>query len=160
MQKVLTFTAIFLLGIFLYTSAALAAEVKTDYFTLDLPSGWMQPQPVQAAQGAIMATFQNTAEQTIVTVAITPVPLSAKDLATQAVTNMKAAGFTVVEPVASGDSYVGEFSKEQIKGVSYFSANGKLGSIITIMGTSLDAGKKLLKDNFKPSDSKLFPADF
>ena len=137
-----------------------AAEVKTDYFTLNLPSGWTQPQPVQSAQGATMAILQNAAEQTVVTVAVTPVPLSAKDLATQTLTNMKAAGFTVSEPVASGDSYMGEFSKEQVKGISYFSADGKLGSVITIMGASLDAGKKMLKDNLKPVDSKLFPTDF
>ena len=159
MQKVLTIMATCLLGI-LCASAALAAEVKTDYFTLNLPSGWTQPQPVQSAQGATMAILQNAAEQTVVTVAITPVPLSAKDLATQTLANMKAAGFTVTEPVLSGDAYVGEFSKEQVKGVSYFSANGKLGSVITIMGASLDAGKKMLKDNLKPADSKLFPTGF
>ncbi|WP_337464223.1 hypothetical protein [Desulfovibrio sp.] len=107
-----------------------------------------------------MAILQNAAEQTVITVAVTPVPLSAKDLAIQTIANMKAAGFTTTEPVASGDSYVGEFSKEQVKGVSYFSANGKLGSVITIMGASLDAGKKMLKDNLKPADSKLFPTDF
>ena len=157
MQKVLTLTATCLLGILLCASAALADEVKTDHFTLNLPSGWTQPQPVQSAQGATMAILQNAAEQTVITVAVTPVPLSAKDLAIQTIANMKAAGFTTSEPVASGDSYVGEFSKEQVRGVSYFSANGKLGSVITIMGASLDAGKKMLKDNLKPADSKLFP---
>lgn len=160
MQKVLTLTATCLLGILLCASAALADEVKTDHFTLNLPSGWTQPQPVQSAQGATMAILQNAAEQTVITVAVTPVPLSAKNLAIQTIANMKAAGFTTTEPVASGDSYVGEFSKEQVKGVSYFSANGKLGSVITIMGASLDAGKKMLKDNLKPADSKLFPASF
>ena len=144
MQKVLTLTATCLLGILLCASAALADEVKTDHFTLNLPSGWTQPQPVQSAQGATMAILQNAAEQTVITVAVTPVPLSAKDLAIQTIANMKAAGFTTSEPVASGDSYVGEFSKEQVRGVSYFSANGKLGSVITIMGASLDAGKKML----------------
>ena len=145
MQKVLTLTATCLLGILLCASAALADEVKTDHFTLNLPSGWTQPQPVQSAQGATMAILQNAAEQTVITVAVTPVPLSAKDLAIQTIANMKAAGFTTTEPVASGDSYVGEFSKEQV---------------ITIMGASLDAGKKMLKDNLKPADSKLFPTDF
>ena len=140
MQKVLTLTATCLLGILLCASAALADEVKTDHFTLNLPSGWTQPQPVQSAQGATMAILQNAAEQTVITVAVTPVPLSAKDLAIQTIANMKAA--------------------EQVKGVSYFSANGKLGSVITIMAASLDAGKKMLKDNLKPADSKLFPTDF
>lgn len=107
MQKVLTLTATCLLGILLCASAALADEVRTDHFTLNLPSGWTQPQPVQSAQGATMAILQNAAEQTVVTVAVTPVPLSAKDLAIQTIANMKAAGFTTTEPVASGDSYVG-----------------------------------------------------
>lgn len=56
MQKVLTLTATCLLGILLCASAALADEVKTDHFTLNLPSGWTQPQPVQSAQGATMAS--------------------------------------------------------------------------------------------------------
>lgn len=160
MQKVLTLTATCLLGILLCASAALADEVKTDHFTLNLPSGWTQPQPVQSAQGATMAILQNAAEQTVITVAVTPVPLSAKDLAIQTIANMKAAGFTTTEPVASGDSYVGEFSKEQVKGVSYFSANGKLGSVITIIGTDTKPGKDFLNKNFKASDAKLFPASF
>lgn len=160
MQKVLTFTATCLLGILLCASAALADEVKTDHFTLNLPSGWTQPQPVQSAQGATMAILQNAAEQTVVTVAVMPVPLPAKDLATQTITNMKTAGFTVSEPVASGDSYLVEFSKDPANGINYFTSNGKLGSVITIMGASLDAGKKMLKDNLKPADSKLFPTDF
>lgn len=120
MQKVLTLTATCLLGILLCASAALADEVKTDHFTLNLPSGWTQPQPVQSAQGATMAILQNAAEQTVITVAVTPVPLSAKDLAIQTIANMKAAGFTTSEPVASGDSYVGEFSKSR-SGVSAIS---------------------------------------
>ena len=160
MQKVLTLTATCLLGILLCASAALADEVKTDHFTLNLPSGWTQPQPVQSAQGATMAILQNAAEQTVVTVAVTPVPLSAKDLAIQTIANMKAAGFTTTEPVASGDSYVGEFSKDKAKGISYFCSNGKIESVITIVGASVEAGKKLLKDNFKPLDSKLFPSAF
>ena len=64
MQKVLTLTATCLLGILLCASAALADEVKTDHFTLNLPSGWTQPQPVQSAQGATMVILQNAAEQT------------------------------------------------------------------------------------------------
>lgn len=160
MQKVLTLTATCLLGILLCASAALAAEVKTDHFTLNLPSGWTQPQPVQSAQGATMVILQNAAEQTVVTVAVMPVPLPAKDLATQTITNMKTAGFTVSKPVASGDSYLVEFSKDPANGINYFTSNGKLGSVITIMGASLDAGKKMLKDYLKPTDSKLFPTDF
>ncbi len=36
---------------------AQAAEVKTKYFSIDLSADWTQPQPVQEAQGALMALF-------------------------------------------------------------------------------------------------------
>ena len=73
---------------------------------------------------------------------------------------MKSGGFTVSEPVASGDSYVGEFSQQQARGVSYFTSNGKLGSVITIVGTDTRPGKDFLNKNFKAADAKLFPASF
>ena len=72
MQKVLTLTATCLLGILLCASAALADEVRTDHFTLNLPSGWTQPQPPQSANGATVAIFQNAKEQIAVTVTVTP----------------------------------------------------------------------------------------
>lgn len=160
MKKLLSFLATGLVCTFLLASVALAEEVKTDYFTLTLSDGWKLPNPVQKANGAVVAIVQYPDGKGAVSVTVTPTPLPAKDLAVQTLNNMKSGGFTVSEPVASGDSYVGEFSQQQAKGVSYFTSNGKLGSVITIMGASLDAGKKMLKDNLKPADSKLFPTDF
>ena len=147
-------------GLVLCVSVAMAAAIETDYFTLDLPAGWTQPQPVQKANGAVVAVVQNTAAQSAVSITVTPVPLPAKDLATQTLANMKTGGFTVSDPVAVGDIYVGEFSNGPAKGVSYFGSNGTAGCVVTVLGASTDAGKALLNAHFKSKDSKLFPASF
>lgn len=160
MKRFLTFLTAGLVSVFLFASAALAEEVKTDYFTLTLSDGWAMPKPVQAVNGTVFAVVQYPNGQGAVSITVTPVPLSAGELATQTLTNMKSGGFTVSEPVASGDSYVGEFSQAQAKGISYFTSNGKVGSVITIVGTDTGAGKEFMKKNFKPLDAKLFPASF
>ena len=160
MKKLLSFLATGLVCTFLLASVALAEEVKTDYFTLTLSDGWKLPNPVQKANGAVVAIVQYPDGKGAVSITVTPAPLPAKDLAVQTLNNMKTGGFTVSEPVASGDSYVGEFSQQQAKGVSYFTSNGKLGSVITIVGTDTYPGKAFLNKNFKAADAKLFPASF
>ena len=149
-----------LVSLFLMASGALAEEVKTDYFTLNLTDGWNQPKPVQNANGTVISIVQYPDGKGAVSITVTPAPLSAKDLATQTLNNMKTGGFTVSEPRASGDSYIGEFSQKQARGISYFTSNGKIGSVITIVGTDINPGKDFLNKSFKAADAKLFPASF
>lgn len=160
MKRLLSLLLAGVAGLALCVSVAMAATIETDYFSLDLPEGWTQPQPVQSANGAVVAVAQNPAAQSAVSITVTPAPLPAKDLATQTLANMKTGGFTVSEPVASGNIYVGEFAQGPAKGVSYFGSNGQLGSVITVLGASTDPGKALLNSHFKAKDSKLFPASF
>ena len=160
MKKFLSCLVTGLVSVFLLASVALAEEVKTEYFTLALSDGWTMPKPVQSANGAVVAIVQYPDGKGAVSVTVTPAPLPAKDLAVQTLNNMKSGGLTVSEPVAAGDSYVGEFSQQQARGVSYFTSNGKLGSVITIVGTDTKPGKDFLNKNFKSADAKLFPASF
>ena len=160
MKKMLMIATIAFLGTLLCASVSSAAEAKTEYFTLTLPGDWKQPKPTQKANGATATIVVNTKDRTAVSVTITPVSLPAKELATQTLNNMKTGGFKTTEPKAVGDFYVGEFSKGPAKGVSYFGSNGKVGSVITVLGSTLDSGKKLLNENFKSDDAKLFPSSF
>lgn len=160
MNKFLSCLTTGLISVLLLASVALAEDVKTDYFTLTLSDGWSMPSPVQSANGATVAIMQYPDGAGAVSVTVTPVPLPARDLALQTLNNMKSGGFTVSEPAASGDSYVGEFSQQQAKGVSYFTSNGKLGSVITIVGTDTAPGKDFLNRNFKSADPRLFPSSF
>ncbi|HIU17302.1 MAG TPA: hypothetical protein IAB01_02500 [Candidatus Avidesulfovibrio excrementigallinarum] len=160
MKRLLSLLLSGVAGLVLCVSVAMAAAIETDYFTLDLPAGWTQPQPVQQANGVVVAVVQNTSAQAAVSITVTPAPLPAKDLATQTLAGMKSGGFTVSEPVASGNVYIGEFSNGPAKGVSYFGSNGTTGCVVTVLGASTDAGKALLNGYFKSKDSKMFPASF
>lgn len=159
MRKLLP-ALVWLMGVVFCAGTALAEEIKTDFFTLTLADGWVQPQPVQSVNGATMVMVQNTTSGTVVTVTVTPAPLPAKDLASQTTANMTSAGFTVSEVRAAGDSCVAEFSQGQARGVSYFSSNGQKGSVVTIMGISTDSGREMLQKHFKAKDAALFPAAF
>ncbi len=135
---------------------AQAVEVKTKYFSIDLPADWTQPQPVQEAQGALMALFVNTKDGTAVTVTVVANSMSAKDAATQTVANMKSGGMSPSDPVEKDGLYVSSFSQGQGKGMSWFGSNGKEFAVTTVLGSSLDNGEALLK-GLKPVDAKLFP---
>ena len=160
MTKLMTFLTSGLMSVLLFASVALAEEVKTDYFTLNLDEEWTQPQPVQSANGAVLAIVQHTSDKSVLSVAISPIALPAKDVAEQTLANMKTNGFTVSELKPFGDSYMAEFSQNQSSGVSYFTSNGKVNSVVTILGKNTDAGKEFMNKHFKAADAKLFPAKF
>lgn len=160
MKKALTFLTAGLAGLLFWASLAFAGEVNTENFSLSLPSGWELAQPVQSSHGASMVMVQNTAAQCAVSIALFPISLSAADLASQTLANMKVGGFTVAEPRASGDSYLCEFSQDQTKGICYFTSNGKSGSVVTIVGSGMEAAKELLNKHFRPTAPGLFPASF
>lgn len=151
-----------LLTVLLLAVAVCAQEVKTDYFTLDLPADWKMPGKVESLpNGNTAAIVQNTKDWTTLSIVIMPSPtMSIKDIATQTVNDMKDGGFTVSEMQQIGKSYVVEFTTSDAKGIHYFTSNGKQSSAVTIIGETTDAGKELLQKRFKPVDPKLFPASF
>lgn len=135
---------------------ALAEEVKTDAFSIDLPAAWKQPQPVQSMNGATIAIFQNTKDKSAVTITVVANPMPAKDAAAQTITGMRKGGINATDPVEKDGIYETTYSQGQGKGVSYFASNGKVFTVTTILGPTLDTGKELLK-GLKPADPALFP---
>lgn len=135
---------------------AQAAEVKTKYFSIDLPADWIQPQPVQEAQGSLVALFANSKDGSAVTITVVANPMSAKDVAAQTVANMKSGGMSPSDPVEKDGLYETSFSQGPGKGMSWFGSNGKEFAVTTVLGSSLDSGRALLK-GLKPVDASLFP---
>lgn len=160
MTRFMTFLTSGLMSVLLFAAVAFADEVKTDYFTISLDDEWTQPQPVQSSNGALLAILQHGSDKSVLSVAITPTVLPAKDVAEQTLANMKARGFTVSELTPFGDSYKAEFSQNQSNGVSYFTSNGKVSSVVSIVGKNTDAGREFMNKNFKAADARLFPAKF
>ena len=44
--------------------------------------------------------------------------------------------------------------------MSYFSSNGRLGCVVTIVGSDTAKGRELLNNNLKPVDARLFPSSY
>ncbi len=137
-------------------SPAQAEEVKTKYFSIDLPANWVMPQPVQEGGGAQIAIFGNNSDGSAVTITVVGTDLSAKDAAEQTVGNMRSGGLKPSDPVEKNGMYTSSFKQGPATGESWFGSNGKEFAVTTIIGNSLDSGKALLK-LLKPVDAKLFP---
>ena len=149
-----------LLAVLLLTVAVCAEEVKTDYFTLDLPADWKMPGKVQKMRdGNIVAIVQSKKDGTMVNIVVLPSTASIKDIVTQTVDNVKADGVEVSEK-KHGETYVVEFARGKVKNIQYFTSNGKQASAVGIIGKTLDTGKELLQKQLKPVDAKLFPASY
>ena len=85
MKRFLTFLTAAFAAVLVCATMAPGAEVKTDYFTLNLPEGWIQPRSPQVPEGGLMVIVQNPAEQSAVSIAVTPAakaPVTAEQSAT------------------------------------------------------------------------------
>ena len=70
--------------------------------------------------------------------------------------SMKNGGMSPSDPVEKNGLYESSFSQGAGKGMSWFGSNGKEFAVTTVLGSSLDSAKALLK-GLKPVDAKLFP---
>ena len=150
-----------LLVVLLLAVAVRAEEIKNKYFTLDLPPGWHVEISQELGEEDVLVVFfvTDSSRKNLVNITVTPLKehLSAKEMCTILCDAQKAKGVHIGEPVASGESYVVEYSQGETSGLYYFTVTGKLASSVAFTG---DGGKELLQKHFKPVDPKLFPASF
>lgn len=149
-----------LVSVFL-ASSALAKEIKTESFVFNVPDSWEYK--TAQTQGVDMVVMQEKASNTIMTITITPLAMSAKDFAGQSAVNMKDGGFTVSEPSPLGNAYMVTLQKQAMSGVTYMCSNGKMVSAILVLAASPDSVEKareVLKKGFKALDTGLYPSTF
>lgn len=149
-----------LLTILLLAVAVCAQEVKTNYFTLDLPADWMPLDwmSFKAKPRSGHPAFINMKDKTSVSITTGPATVPIKDMATKAVNWWKKLGMDNVVEKQVGESCVVEFTKGELRGVQYFTSNGEDFSMVSITGKTLDSGREFLQKQLKPVDPKLFPA--
>ena len=140
-------------------------KISNEFFAINVPDGWQKTISPTQANGALLVLVQNNKENIVVSVSITPVNMSARQLAEQTSQNMKAGGWTVSEPVQQGDSFTVDFKQEgkKLLGIHYFSSNGERGGVVTIMAPSIAQiakGKLFVQENLKPADARLFPVKY
>ena len=162
MKKFLAVCGSSLLTILLLAVAVCAQEVKSNYFTPDLPADWMpldwMSSKVKPRSGHF--AFINIKDNTSVSITIGPATVPIKDMVTKAVNWWKKLGMDNVAEKQVGESCVVEFAKGELRSVQYVTSNSEEVSMVTISGKTFDAGKEFLQKHFKPVDPKLFPASY
>lgn len=164
-----------LLVVLLLAVAVRAEEIKNQYYTLDLPSGWKVNNKTvhygtvsrEKERGlddvkwtvTVVLGVADSSRQNGVSIVVSTLPeiTSAKEICAQNCDVLDMSGYEVGEPVAVGESYVVEFSQGEEHGFLYATTTGKLSSTVSFIG---DGGKELLQKHFKPVDPKLFPASY
>ncbi len=164
MSRILSLCLVLLASLCLAATAQ-AEEISNDYFSLNVPDGWQKTISPTQANGAMVVLAQNPKEKLAVSVSITPVKMSARQLAEATAHNMQSGGWTVSAPVQQGNSFTIDCQQQgkNIFGVSYFTSNGERGSVVTILGPSasqIAKGKLFVQENLKPADAKLFPSAY
>ena len=142
-------------------SSAFAKEIKTENFVFNVPDSWEHT--TAQSQGVDMVLLQEKASNTVMTITLTPVAMSAKDFATQSAAAMKNGGLTVSELSPIGNAYMLTIEKQGMTGVTYMASNGKAASAIMVLSpapASIEKAKDLLKKGFKPLDPELYPSTF
>ena len=142
----------------LLTVAVRADEVKTEYFTIELPPDWKQPRPARNIPGrGLTATFVTKDGKTAVNIAIVQTSLRAREFAAHAMERAMERDTFVTDAREISGGVAVEIFKDGHRGVIYYFSNGKQVSSIAIIG-SIATGRELLQKHLKPADVGLFPA--
>lgn len=131
------------------------SSVKTEFFEIKIPEGWMMPQPVKNRPQAISAVFANDRADLVVTFNIMHANLSTADFVNGAVENMRNGRIIVAGPKKKNDFSILEISSP-IKGEGWFICKEGLCSATMIMGGSAQAAQPVFKA-LKTSHPDLFP---
>lgn len=163
MKRWFALCGVSLLSMLLLAAAVRAEEMKTPYFSMELPSGWTVTQKsVAEAEGKTKVAVRHNEGNTVVAIAVAALPRTASldELFLPFSKQLEANGITLGEVKTSGNTRMATFSKAGKRGSLYLTTSDKHFSAITILGESDEPGKKLMRENFKPTDAKLFPASY
>lgn len=155
MKKIFALCGSSLLTVLL-TVAAYAQEVKTEYFTLDLSSGWTQPKPVRSHPAGTTAVFTTEDGKTAVNILVLNTDAPLQDIYAMHKEKMADKGYVITDEKCFADERVMEFVRNGHKGTVCIASNGRQAGMIIIVGSPA-AGRELLRKSFTPVDPRLFP---
>lgn len=132
-------------------------QVKTKYFDLTIPSGWLMSQPAKQLPGndSLFTAFTKEKDNMGMTISVLAAPNSAKEIAEHTAAQMAKNGLKTTQPrEKNGFWMVGIDGKA--KGEAWFGADGKVCSIITMFGEDLSQANEIL-GALKGANVSLFP---
>lgn len=118
-------------------SAKAGDEVKTEYFNLKIPPGWIMPFPVNRKPDGVSVVFGDQKTDVTVTLNAIQVPLSLKEFTEKVLPGMKKSGLDPVGPVRENGLDKVTF-KGKLKGMAWFGSTGKLCAATVVLSQSPD----------------------
>ena len=125
-------------------TAVNAAEHKCDYFTVDMPAGWVLQGEQSGQNGAYIAMFLNQQNGTVITATFIKNGMDAKATAEGTAQNMKAQGVDVNALEQESNYYTFTYAQKGLQGEQYFCDDGDLVSVCNIIGPDKDGARDLI----------------
>ena len=135
-----------------------ASDIKTEFFSINLPAGWIMPQPVkkQPRDSGISVAFVSEADGLAVTITIIRAAADPKDLSAEIAKNMSESGLNASSPEqASGNMWRMKI-RGKAQGEAWIGSSDGLSSITLILGKDLKPANALLA-RIKSAPAGLLP---
>ena len=138
-------------------AATAGQEVKTEYFSVKIPPGWIMPYPVHHREGARSAVFHDEKSRVTVTVNALEAPFTLKEFTNNILESMRQGRLKTGMPVEEKG-----LRKIPIQGMpqgqAWLGANGKLCVAVVILSESanISSANELLAALRSP-EPRLFP---
>lgn len=132
------------------------AEVATEFFSVLLPPGWMQPLPIKEQKGgAISAAFVGPRGEPAVAINVIPAPLNGKQLAEMMARDMEKNGMRAGPLTQRGKLWHMEI-EGRTKGAAWFGSNGRICAATMIFGANPDLANELFA-SLRSEQRDIFP---
>ncbi|MGE9986359.1 hypothetical protein [Desulfovibrio sp. SGI.169] len=138
------------------------AEVKTAFFEIKIPAGWVMPQPAkEMPNGAVSAVFASEDKKMAVAITAMKAEMDARTIAEQTAANMRKGGMATTELVEKDGFYMTEMRPKAKKdpnavGLAIFGSTGKECTVTIITGADVQKANELL-GVLKPLNGARFP---
>ena len=131
--------------------------VKTKYFSVTLPSGWVMPEQIKSRQGGLTCVFLHPKSMNTVNLSIFDIPEKTDKFAKYVADTMKKSGLKTGKLEKVGALYRIPIN-DKAKGEGWFACDGKTCVSSVILGEKLDKGAvNSFLSAFRPVSQTIFP---
>lgn len=132
--------------------------VKTNYFEITIPKGWVMPKETRSTKRGAEAIFSNNRVMTAVQLSVLESTKSAKEMAEVTAKDMRGQKLSVSDPVeTAGGFYTMEVDGGPMPYRCWIGANGKVAGLTMVLGKDVSAANEILKAVKSPQKG-IFPA--
>lgn len=139
-------------------AATAGKNVKTGYFEITIPKGWVMPRQTRSTKRGAEAIFSNNKAMTAVQLSVLDSTKTAKEMAEVTAKDMRSQKLSVSDPVeAANGFYTMEVDGGPMPYRCWIGANGKTAGLTMVLGKDVAVANEILKA-VKTTQKGIFPA--